>query len=213
MKKKIIYICVLFLIIAPFLYAQHAVGSWQNYLSYHNVTRTEPAGNIIYAVGNGSLFSYDKEDSSVQCYWKNYLLSDTDISYIVYSKEYKTLIIIYSNANIDLLVNDNIVYNLPDYMNKNMTQNKNVNHICLAKEYAYLSTSFGVIVLNLKRREITNTYILNKQINACAVDDTKIYAASSEGLFTGLLTENLLDANNWNKVSDRKYFLSRDLFN
>ena len=80
MKKKIIYICVLFLIIAPFLYAQHAVGSWQNYLSYHNVTRTEPAGNIIYAVGNGSLFSYDKEDSSVQCYWKNYLLSDTDIS-------------------------------------------------------------------------------------------------------------------------------------
>ena len=193
------------MIIAPFLYAQHAVGSWQNYLSYHNVTRTEPAGNIIYAVGNGSLFSYDKEDSSVQCYWKNYLLSDTDISYIVYSKEYKTLIIIYSNANIDLLVNDNIVYNLPDYMNKNMTQNKNVNHICLAKEYAYLSTSFGVIVLNLKRREITNTYILNKQINACAVDDTKIYAASSEGLFTGLLTENLLDANNWNKVSDTKY--------
>ena len=50
MKKKIIYICVLFLIIAPFLYAQHAVGSWQNYLSYHNVTRTEPAGNIIYSL-------------------------------------------------------------------------------------------------------------------------------------------------------------------
>lgn len=48
-----------------------------------------------------------------------------------------------------------------------------------------------------------------------------------EGLFTGLLTENLLDANNWNKVSDTKYSnlsnynnnlvgnisVSRDLFN
>lgn len=205
MKKKIIYICVLLLIITPFLYAQHAVGSWQNYLSYHNVTRTEPAGNIIYAVGNGSLFSYDKEDSSVQCYWKNYLLNDTDISYIAYSKEYKTLIIIYSNANIDLLINDETVYNLPDYMNKNMTQNKDVRHICFAKEYAYLSTSFGVIVLNLKKKEITNTYILNKQINACAVDDTQIFAASSEGLFIGLLTENLLDINNWNKASDIVY--------
>ena len=209
MKKKIVYICALFLIITPFLYAQHAIGSWQNYLSYHNVTRTEPAGNLIYAIGNGSLFSYDKEDTSIQCYWKGNLLSDTDISYIAYNKEYKTLIIIYSNANIDLLVNDKEVYNLPDYMNKNMIQTKNVNHICFAKEYAYLSTSFGVMVLNLKKREIANTYILNKKINACAVDDTKIYAASSEGLLTGLLTDNLLDNNNWNKVSDIVYsFLS-----
>lgn len=205
MKKKIIYICVLFLIITPLLYAQHAIGSWQNYLSYHNVTRTEPAGNFIYAIGNGSLFCYDKEDTSVQCFWKDNLLSDTDISYIAYSKEYKTLIIIYSNANIDLLVDNNAVYNLPDYMNKNMTQSKGVNHICFAKEYAYLSTPFGVIVLNLKKREITNTYILNKQINACAVDDTQIFAASSEGLFTGLLTENLLDISNWNQVSDAVY--------
>lgn len=209
MKKKIVYICALFLIITPFLYAQHAIGSWQNHLSYHNVTRTEPAGNLIYAIGNGSLFSYDKEDTSIQCYWKGNLLSDTDISYIAYNKEYKTLIIIYSNANIDLLVNDKEVYNLPDYMNKNMIQTKNVNHICFAKEYAYLSTSFGVMVLNLKKREIANTYILNKKINACAVDDTKIYAASSEGLLTGLLTDNLLDNNNWNKVSDNVYaFLS-----
>lgn len=205
MKKKIIYICFIISSISSFLHAQHAIGSWQNYLSYHNVTRTEPAGNLIYAVGNGGLFFYDKEDTSIQCYWKNNLLNDTDISYIAYSKEYKTLIIIYSNANIDLLVNDNTVYNLPDYMNKNMAQNKNVSHISFANEYAYLSTSFGVIVLNLKKREITNTYILNKEINACAVDDTRIYAASSEGLFTGLLTENLLDVNNWNKVSDAIY--------
>lgn len=205
MKRKIIYLCVLLLIITPLLYAQHAIGSWQNYLSYHNVTRTEPAGNLIYAIGNGSLFCYDKEDTSVQCFWKGDLLSDTDISYIAYSKEYKTLIIIYSNSNIDLLVDNSTVYNLPDYMNKNMTQSKGVNHICFAKEYAYLSTPFGVITLNLKKREITNTYILNKSINACAVDDTQIYAASSEGLFTGLLTANLLDINNWNKVSDNVY--------
>ena len=71
MKKKIIHICILFLIITPFLCAQHAIGSWQSYLSYHNVTRTEPVGNLIYAIGNGSLFSYDKEDTSIQCYSKN----------------------------------------------------------------------------------------------------------------------------------------------
>lgn len=187
------------------LHAQHAIGSWQNYLSYHNVTHTEAAGNIIYAIGNGSLFSYDKEDTSIQCYWKNYLLNDSEISHISYNKDFKTLIIIYSNANIDFLVNDTDVYNLPDYMNKNMTQAKTVNHIFLAKEYAYLSTSFGIIVLNVKKREISNTYILNKHINACAVDNNKIYAASTEGLLTGILTDNLLDASNWDEVNSTTY--------
>lgn len=37
------------------------------------------------------------------------------------------------------------------------------------------------------------------------VDDTKIYASSSEGLYIGLLTDNLLDVNNWNKVSDTQF--------
>ena len=205
MKRKIIYTIITFLILTTSINAQHAIGSWQNYLSYHNVIRTAPAGNLIYAVGNGDLFSYDKEDESIQCYWKNNLLTDTDISYIAYQREYKTLIVVYSNANIDLIVNDKEVYNLPDYMNKNMTQNKTVNHISFAKEYAYLSTDFGIVVLNLKKKEINNAYILNKKINACAVDDNKIYAASTNGLLTGLLTDNLLDINNWKNVSNTIY--------
>ncbi|WP_289292867.1 MULTISPECIES: two-component regulator propeller domain-containing protein [Bacteroides] len=204
MKKKIVYTIVALFAAMP-LYAQHAIGSWQTYLSYHNVTHSEPAGNLIYALGNGSLFSYDKEDTSVHRYQKGNPLSDTDIAYIAYQSTYKTLIIVYSNANIDLLVNDEDVYNLPDYMNKNMAQNKDINHIYFIKEYAYLSTPFGIVVLNLKKREISNAYILNKKINACAVDDKKIYAASSEGLFTGLLTDNLLDVNNWKKVSNNIY--------
>lgn len=205
MKKRTFCISIIFSIITSLLHAQHAIGSWQNYLSYHNVTHTEAAGNIIYAIGNGSLFSYDKEDTSIQCYWKDYLLNDSEISHISYSKDFKTLIIIYSNANIDFLINDTDVYNLPDYMNKNMTQTKTVNHIFLAKEYAYLSTSFGIIVLNVKKKEISNTYILNKHINACAVDDNKIYAASPDGLLTGNLTDNLLDASNWNEVNSTTY--------
>lgn len=59
--------------------------------------------------------------------------------------------------------------------------------------------------MNVNKKEISNAYILNKKINSCAVDDAKIYAASSEGLYTGLLTENLLDVNNWNKVSDAEF--------
>ena len=205
MKKISCAALFLFINLFIYLHAQHAIGSWQSYLSYHNATLVEPAGNLIYAVGNGGLYSYDKEDESVQCYWKNQPLSDTEITNIGYQKSNKTLVIIYSNYNIDLLVNDEDVYNLPDYKEKNMTQDKTVNSIMFEGDNAYLATSFGIIVINLKRKEISNTYFLNRVVNSTTIMDNQIYAATNDGLFTALLTDNLLDVNNWKKVSDTVY--------
>lgn len=204
MKKAIFTLIYIFATIGTIFAQQQAIGNWRSHLSYHNVTYTEPAGEIIYALGNNGLFSYNTDDTSIQCYEKANPLTDTEITHIAYSKEYKTLVIMYSDYNIDFLVNNRDVYNLPDYMNKDI-KNKNINHVYLTKEYAYLATSFGVIILNLKKREITNAYVLNKKVNSCTVDDEKIYAATDEGLFTGILTDNLLDISNWKKVSDTSY--------
>lgn len=201
MKKKLLFIFIGLLIFYS-VQAQQAIGSWQAHTSYHHVTRSEPAGERVYAVGNGSLYSYDKEDTSVRTYEKWNPLSDSDISSITYAPAYKSLIIVYANSNIDLFVNDEEVYNLPDYMNKNMTQSKEVHGIFIADEYAYLSTSFGVVVVNIKKKEITNAYVLNKIVYASVVEGNRIYSATDQGLFTGLLTDNLLDINNWKKVSN-----------
>lgn len=190
--------------------AQNAIGEWQTYLSYHNPTRSEVIGNKLFILANGGLYAYDKDDTSIHTYSKSFPLSDTEISYIAYQSVYKILIIIYSNANIDLLENEEYVYNLPDYKNKNMTQDKYVNHACFYKESAYLSTASGILCVNLKKREISNYYALNKNVLACNVSDGKLYAATSDGLFAGLLTDNLLDINNWEKVSDdTSEFLSK----
>ena len=55
---------------------------------------TAPAGNLIYVLSDGSLYSYDTEDTSIQTYDKTNYLSDVDITNIVYSKDYKTLLIV-----------------------------------------------------------------------------------------------------------------------
>lgn len=204
MTKKLLYaIPLLFSFLSS--YAQQSIGEWQAHLSYHEATRSEPAGNVIYVLSSGSLFSYDREDTSIQLFHKANMLNDTDISTISYHSQHKTLLIVYSNANIDLLVNNQNVYNLPDYMNKIMTYEKDVNSISFAGDYAYLSTSFGIITINLKKKEISNTYILNKKVNATAVEGDNLYAATTEGLYLGLLTDNLLDIKNWKKISDAVY--------
>lgn len=207
---RFLYILLFSLCILLPVNAQNAIGEWQTYLSYHTPTRSEVIGSKLFILANGDLYAYDKEDTSIRTYSKSFSLSDTEISYIAYQSTYKLLVIIYSNANIDLLVNEEDIYNLPDYKNKNMTQDKTVNHACFYKEYTYLSTASGILCINLKKREISNYYPLNKNVLACNVSENYLYAATSEGLFAGLLTENLLDINNWKKISDdTSEFLSK----
>ena len=207
---RFLYILLFSLCILWPVNAQNAIGEWQTYLSYHTPTRSEVIGSKLFILANGDLYAYDKEDTSIRTYSKSFPLSDTEISYIAYQSAYKSLVIIYSNANIDLLVNEEDIYNLPDYKNKNMTQDKTVNHACFYKEYTYLSTASGILCINLKKREISNYYPLNRNVLACNVSENYLYAATSEGLFAGLLTENLLDINNWKKVSDdTSEFLSK----
>jgi len=193
--KKIIF-SLLYFLISSVTSAQMAIGEWQTHLAYNNVTQTAPADNLIYALSDGALFSYNTEDQSISLFNKVNLLSDTGISYIKYSSIHNTLIIVYKNSNIDLLINKSI-YNIPDFMNKTMSQDKTLNSINIVGDYAYFSTNFGILILNLKKKEITNTYVLNKKIYSSVVKDNVIYAATADGLYSGKLTDNLLDANNW----------------
>lgn len=197
--KKLIYSFLLF-IIASSAFAQ-AIGEWQTHLAYNNVTQTAPAGKLVYTLSDGALFSYNNEDESIRLFDKVNILSDNNISYIKYSNTNNALIIVYKNSNIDILINEEI-YNIPDFMNKTMSQDKTLNSINISGDYAYLSTNFGILILNLKKKEITNTYVLNKKVYASVIKENTIYAATENGLFSGQITDNLLDNNNWKKISE-----------
>lgn len=197
------------LVIAIKSFAQMPIGEWQAHLSYNNIIQTAPAGEIVYGLGNGALFSYNKKDQSIQLYNKINSLSDNDISYIKYSKAHNTLIIVYKNSNIDLLTNGK-VYNIPDFMNKIMNDDKSLNSINIYGDYAYFSTNFGILILNLKRKEITNTYFLKKKVLASIIkeDNTKtqvIFAATDKGIYSGNTQHNLLDINNWQQINNESY--------
>lgn len=173
------------------------IGSWKSYLSYYNTTQVAEGNNYVFAATNdGALYSYGKEDASVTFHSRLTGLSDNDTCQIGYNPEVNTLLIAYQNGNIDLL-GEKGIYNLPYLKNNTTIQNKSVNHISFHKQYAYLSTAFGILVINMEKQEITDTYKLNKSTYASCIKGNQIYAATSVGLFTCSLSENLLDINNW----------------
>ena len=173
------------------------IGQWNAYLAYHDITDIEPAGQLIYVLSSNDLFSYNVNDKSVYAYNKTNSISDTEINYIAWNSTAKKLIIIYSNYNIDLLDNNFNVENISDYYSKAMTDDKTVNNVTINGNNAYISTGFGIIKLNMRDAEISETYNLGKNVTDCSVSGNIIFAKTSDGIYQGNTIHNLVDPNNW----------------
>ncbi len=204
MTKKLLLILSFLLIQVVSYHTVAAIGDWKAYMAYYDVQEIEEAGNLIFVRASNSLYVYNKNDQSIQTFSKADYLNDCDIQHIAYNKATKQLLILYSNANIDLMnVGNYDVYNLPDYYNAPITGDKTVNDICMSGKYAYLSNGFGIVKLNMDNREISDTYNLGFKVDWCEIKDNYIYAYSQQqGQYSAPLSTNLLDKKNWSKIGN-----------
>ena len=178
-----------------------AVGEWRGHFAYHNATQCATLGDKVFAVSDGSLFSYTPSDTYIDIYNKSTLLSDQGIRYLERCDSENLLLIVYDNANIDLLYPDESIVNLPDYYQKS-TFDPDVKDVTISGSYAYLTTPFGIVVVNLKKREFSNTYRLGDDVISCSGNKDYIMASTIRGLFIGKTSDNLLDPANWHMLND-----------
>ena len=184
------------------LAANFNTTGWKTYLSYNNTNSVEESNDQVFVVAEGSLYTYGKEDNSIKQYYKGNGLNDNTISLIRYNKQVKSLLIIYDNSNIDIL-EGGVATNLPYLSTSTSIRDKQINSILVHDEYAYLSTAFGIVVVNMAKKEIKDTYNLSLNITSCAIQNGNIYASTtnkeeiSSGIIYASLKENLLDKANW----------------
>lgn len=182
-----------------------AIGQWRTYLPYQTVIDVAVAGNLIYAATPFSLFTYNTVDNRLAVFGRVEGLSDLGISKIAYDKQEQILMVAYTDANIDLIDSRGRVVNIPYIHNKEMLGVKTINNIFFSGQYAYLSCSFGIVVVDLKKREIKATYYIGKDGNAINVldfcaNDTSFFAATEDGLFyANKNAPNLVDFHQWHQ--------------
>ena len=178
-----------------------AIGTWNTFLAYSDITEIEPAGKMVYVLSSKGLFSYNTKDQSVDTYDKNNVLNDVSIEHIAYCKAAHRLVIVYENQNIDLLDDQGNVVNISDYYNKSMTAEKTVYEVKIIGTDAYLSTGFGILRVNVADAEISATYNLGKKVSSAIVYNNEVYAATNDGILKASTTTNLLDKSNWTQES------------
>jgi len=193
MKKVIL--ALLLTVSCHLSYAQ--IGTWHNYLAYYDVQQIQEAGDNLFVLASNDLYQYNKNDHSIVTYDKVNGLSDTYIIHIRWCQQAKRLIAAYSNMNIDLVETNGNITNISDIYSKAITGDKTLNSIYIYNQYAYLACGFGIVKVNMKDAEISESYMLGFPVTAITISGTTIYAQTSEGILSAQLSDNLIDKSNW----------------
>lgn len=187
MKKN--FSISLLLLFSGLLTGQTPVGSWSDHLVYTTAQSVAVGTDEVYASTGSSILVYNKGFAELKKLSRINGLTETGISTIAWSEENKTLIIAYTSTNVDLLIN-NIIYNLPDIDRKYIPGKKVINRIRTNGKYAYLACSFGIVVVDLNKKEIYDTWKPGTGTETTEVWDIcfgngKIYAATDIGVYSG----------------------------
>jgi len=201
-----LYIVVLLMFNFIYLKAQDFT-SWTEHLPYRKATHLVANNKNIFCLTQSGLFSYSLTDNEIVSYTKAKGLSDVNITAIGWSEEQNSLLLGYDNGNLDL-IKDNEIINISEINKFSTIDNKTINSITVSGGFAYLGTDFGIVLLNIDKEEITDTYIIGAggkrlKVNDVVLSSNEIWAASEEGIYNAMLNStNLVDFNNWNLVTN-----------
>lgn len=187
------------------------VGQWRSHFPYNIAVDVAVNGTTIYVASKESF--YIKKNDELQPFSKVDGMADVGMSGIGYDKFTNTVVLAYRNSNIDLY-QDGSFYNLPDLKRETVAGSKTINHILTDNGLAYLSTDIGIVVLNLEKKEIKETYTFmrnnrNIAIKSVAIAGNNIYAATEKGIYkAGKNNINLQAFSSWTPLDTSRSFIA-----
>ncbi|MEE4117107.1 MAG: T9SS type A sorting domain-containing protein [Marinilabiliaceae bacterium] len=184
--KKHLYIVIFFSFGCGVLHSQGPVGSWEDHLPYHSIKKLAAGNNEIFGASDYAIAVFNKDFHELRKLSRVQGLTESEISTIEYSPLTNRLLVAYKSGNLDIYDGGRII-NIPDILNKYVAGRKEINRIRMHGNFAYLMTSFGIVLLDIEEAEIYDTW--NPSISGESTEvfdlaffNDKVYAASSEGL-------------------------------
>jgi hypothetical protein len=184
-----------------------SVGTWRDHLPYAKIKEVVPLDNIYYATSPYSIISFDSNENEIKKWNTITGLSEVGINSIEANENQHTLIIGYQSGNIDLIKDDNIV-NMSAILNSGIIGDKSIYELVAYNDLVYVCTGFGIVVIDLKKNEVKDTYFIgdnNSQIKVWDVHigQDSIFASTEIGIkAASLLSPFLSDPSVWNLIDN-----------
>ena len=164
-------------------------GQWNVHLSYGNGTSACEGDGYVYVGTSSGFYSINQDNLSLKRYSTVNGLSDVGVSAMGYSTDASTLIICYSNGNIDLMKGTEII-NIKDIITASSITFKKILNVTIKGKLAYLASEFGIAVVDLEKEEVPS-YVIFSGTNGiempvrqvAVMDNGTVVAASDAGLY------------------------------
>jgi hypothetical protein len=181
------------------------IGGWKEHLSYKSGLSVAEGNGRVYVGTTSGIFFLNKGDNSLERLSKVTGLSDVEASVLNFNTNNNKLLIAYKNSNIDIVA-DGSVTNISDIKRKTIVGNKAINNIFFINNFAYLACGFGIVVIDMERLEVKDTYYIGPNGNSINVTDitsdgTTFYVSTSGGIYKALVNNpNLANFTSWTKL-------------
>jgi hypothetical protein len=206
--KRFYLFTMLILMTVKFGWSQKSPGEWTYHLSMTNTSKVIDTGQKIYFLSEGGLYYFNKKDNSLETMTKINNLSGSDFMGISYNEMTKNVVVTYKNSCIDVIREDGSIYPILDIKRKTITGDKLIYNAVSKDNLCYLACGFGIVVLDLNKLEVKDSYIIGDvgdylPVYDVAFIDDSIFAGTKEGIKTAPLEgTNLLDYSNWVKIDN-----------
>lgn len=217
-KTRFLITCLLTLSIFTAFSQDRPIGYWRAHMPYTNAVGAATDGVTFYVVSKESFYTYNAAQNEITPYSKVEGMADVQMAAIAYDAMTDIAIMAYTNCNLDLFI-DGTFYNIPDIKLKTISGVKEIYQIYTEKGMAYISASFGVVVIDLTKKETKETYsfISDNQtipVKSFTSDDTYFYAATTAGLYRiNKNQSNLQIFSAWEKIDDHTDFVNLLTYN
>lgn len=179
-------------------------SDWVSHFSYNgDIQDIERIGNVVYAVSDGKLFSYDTSTAEYSTPLKE--RQNTPITQIACDEKNKKLLIVRDNYEIDVFDGTTFT-SIPTLREANLGISKTVNDISIIDGVAYLSLDLGLIVIDMTKIEVKSLCLFQFPFYSTSILDGYLYAATSKGVYRISVGKDLNNFSGWESFPlDEKY--------
>jgi ligand-binding sensor domain-containing protein len=178
------------------------LGEWRIHVSYHDIISVAEGGGHVFAAAPNGIVVVDKNDKSFRTIDKINALTRTGIVTIEYNTPSDQLIVAFDDGTFDVVAKDG-VRNFDPSRNTVLTGSDAINDIVVRENDAYICTDYGVLIFDLSRSEIKETWRdlgptgETLPIHGITFFGDSVFLASASGVLRANVADNLLDFNKW----------------
>lgn len=198
------------------LNAQNNRARWNDLFSYNRVNFLEEVNGVIYCGSENGIFLFNPQNPTAD--WiklnKTNFLNNVSISAMAYDKASDSFLVGYENGSLDLLKSGESTMVL-DIRWNNFNGSRRVNNIYIHNGIAFISGAFGVVSYSIAEEEFKETTRTTFTVNDVTVLNETIYLATSDGIRSSQLQNNLNNPNinAWTIVTSGQNVTNIELFN